>query len=64
MRRSLRATIPHCRRLTGDDAMRASERLGRAVGIRQGEGRTLAVMGGFLLLSTANTTVMSAVNEE
>ena len=39
----------------------ASERVKRALGLRQGEGRTLAVMGGFLLLSTANTTVISAV---
>jgi HEAT repeat protein len=41
--------------------MTGTERLMRALGLRQGEGRTLAVMGGFLLLSTANTTVMSAV---
>ncbi|HUP53541.1 MAG TPA: cyclic nucleotide-binding domain-containing protein [Longimicrobiales bacterium] len=29
--------------------------------MRVGEGRTLAVMGGFLLLNTANTTVLSAL---
>src|SRR5688572_16064313 len=40
--------------------MSASDRVTRALSLRQGEGRTLAVMGGFLLLSTANTTVMSA----
>jgi HEAT repeat protein len=37
-----------------------SRRLARALSLRQGEGRTLAVMGGFLLLNTANTTVLSA----
>jgi HEAT repeat protein len=41
--------------------MMASERVKRALGLREGEGRTLAVMGSFLLLSTANTTVISAV---
>ncbi|MGE0158081.1 MAG: cyclic nucleotide-binding domain-containing protein [Gemmatimonadales bacterium] len=41
--------------------MTAQERVKRALGLRQGEGRTLTVMGGFLLLSTANTTVVSAV---
>jgi HEAT repeat protein len=41
--------------------MTANVRLMHALGLRPGEGRTLAVMGGFLLLSTANTTVISAV---
>jgi HEAT repeat protein/MFS family permease len=36
-------------------------RMGRALSLRPGEGRTLAVMGGFLLLNTANTTVLSAL---
>ena len=40
--------------------MSASERLGRALNLRAGEGRPLAVMGGFLLLNTATTTVISA----
>lgn len=40
--------------------MSASERLKRTLGLRPGEGHPLAVMGGFLLLNTANTTVMSA----
>lgn len=37
-----------------------STRLTSVLGLRPGEGRTLAVMGGFLLLNTANTTVLSA----
>ncbi|MEQ1855228.1 MAG: cyclic nucleotide-binding domain-containing protein [Longimicrobiales bacterium] len=37
-----------------------SARVSRALDLRAGEGRPLAVMGGFLLLNTANTTVMSA----
>ena len=41
-------------------AVSLRERLSRAVNLRAGEGRTLAVMGGFLLLNTANTTVLSA----
>ncbi len=40
--------------------MAASERLGRALSLRPGEGRPLAVMGGYLLLNTATTTVISA----
>jgi len=32
----------------------------RALNLRQGEGRTFAVMAGFLFLNTANTTVLSA----
>ncbi len=40
--------------------MSAPERLKRALGLRPGEAHPLAVMGGFLLLNTANTTVMSA----
>ncbi len=40
--------------------MPLSERVSRALHLRVGEGRTLAVMGGFLLLNTANTTVLSA----
>jgi HEAT repeat protein len=35
-------------------------RLGRALDLREGESRTLAVMGGFLLLNTATTTILSA----
>jgi HEAT repeat protein len=35
-------------------------RIASALGLRPGEGRTLGVMGGFLLLNTANTTVLSA----
>jgi HEAT repeat protein len=35
-------------------------RLQRVVNLRQGEGRTFAVMAGFLFLNTANTTVLSA----
>jgi HEAT repeat protein len=38
-----------------------STRLTSALSLRPGEGRTLAVLGGFLLLNTANTTVLSAV---
>jgi len=37
-----------------------SSRLAHALSLRPGEGRTLAVMGAFLLLNTANTTVLSA----
>ena len=40
--------------------MSASERMARALSLRPGEGRPLAVMGGFLLLNTATTTVISA----
>ena len=40
--------------------MTLRERALRALSLRAGEGRTLAVMGGFLLLNTANTTVLSA----
>jgi MFS family permease len=36
------------------------QRLSQALNLRVGEGRTLAVMGGFLLVNTANTTVLSA----
>jgi HEAT repeat protein len=35
-------------------------RLAHALSLRAGEGRTLGVMGSFLLLNTANTTVLSA----
>jgi len=37
-----------------------AERLVRALDLRQGESRPLLVMGGFLLLNTATTTVLSA----
>jgi HEAT repeat protein len=37
-----------------------SEKLARALNLREGEGRTLAVLAGFLLLNTANTTLISA----
>ncbi|MDH3207028.1 MAG: cyclic nucleotide-binding domain-containing protein [Gemmatimonadota bacterium] len=40
--------------------MSLSGRVSQALNLRAGEGRTLAVMGGFLLLNTANTTVLSA----
>lgn len=40
--------------------MSLNERVARALNLRAGESRTLAVMGGFLLLNTANTTVLSA----
>ena len=40
--------------------MTFNERLRRALQFRRGEGRTLAVLAGFLCLSTANTTVLSA----
>ncbi len=36
-------------------------RIAHALNLRGGEGRTLAVMGSYLLLNTANTTVLSAV---
>jgi HEAT repeat protein len=36
-------------------------RIAHALNLRPGEGRTLAVMGAFLLLNTANTTVLSAL---
>jgi len=32
----------------------------RTLNLREGEGRTFAVMGAFLFLNTANTTVLSA----
>lgn len=35
-------------------------RVARALNLRQGEGRPLAVMAGYLFLNTANTTVLSA----
>jgi HEAT repeat protein len=35
-------------------------RVQRALNLRQGEGRTLAVMAAFLFLNTANTTILSA----
>jgi HEAT repeat protein len=38
----------------------ASDRFAHALDLRPGERRPLVVMGGFLLLNTANTTVMSA----
>jgi HEAT repeat protein len=38
-----------------------TERITEALDLRPGEGRTLAVMGAFLLLNTANTTVLSAL---
>ena len=40
--------------------MSATVKLARVLNLRTGEGRTMAVMGGFLLLNTANTTVLSA----
>ena len=42
-------------------ATTTSLRIARALNLRDGEGRALAVMGGFLLLNTANTTVLSAL---
>jgi len=59
------------RRLTSSEADRTSTtgtgwggrvlaRLAHVLNLRQGEGRTLAVMGAFLLLNTANTTLLSA----
>jgi len=44
----------------GTLAVAVSEKVSRALHLRSGEDRTLAVMGGFLLLNTANTTVLSA----
>ena len=38
----------------------AARALGRALNLRPGEGRTLMALGGFLLLVTATTTVLSA----
>lgn len=38
----------------------AVRRFQRALNLRHGEGRTFAVMAGFLFLNTANTTVLSA----
>lgn len=40
--------------------MSLKTRISRALSLRTGEGRTLTVMGGFLLLNTANTTILSA----
>lgn len=40
--------------------MTLDERIRRALEVRHGEGRTLLVMASFLLLNTANTTVLSA----
>jgi len=37
------------------------QRIAHALNLRTGEGRTLVVMGAFLLLNTANTTVLSAL---
>jgi hypothetical protein len=42
-------------------ATTTSQRIAHALNLRVGEGRTLGVMGGFLLLNTANTTVLSAL---
>ena len=37
-----------------------ARQLQKALNLRHGEGRTFAVMAGFLFLNTANTTVLSA----
>ena len=63
MPRTARALTFRAESATGESlaATTTTSRIAHALNLRAGEGRTLAVMGAFLLLNTANTTVLSAL---